>query len=158
SAIAQKAPASEADVKKQADKFFNNEKYVEATPLYSQLLSLYPQNSQYCYRYGVCLFFSGKEKVAAITYLEKAAKDVWVTKEVWFYLGRAYMYADHYSEAIECFTKLKTADIGLSIKLNAEQYITYCKNAGELKKMRRNIAVLKQQEVSRSAFYSLYDF
>src|SRR6476620_7764491 len=90
-AVAQKSPASESDLKKQAEKFFQNESYPEAAPMYSQLLSLYPRDPVFNYRYGVCLLMSGQDKTGAATYLEAAAKSPTMEPEVHFYLGSSYM-------------------------------------------------------------------
>ena len=57
--------SSEAELKKQADKYFNAEKYEAALPDYSRLLSLYPQEPLFNYRFGVCLLLAGKEKANA---------------------------------------------------------------------------------------------
>src|SRR4051812_38758191 len=72
--FAQKSPTSVNDLKKKAEKYFNDEKYQDAVQLYSQLLSLEPQSPVYNYRYGVCLLFTGKDKTQAGGYLEAAAK------------------------------------------------------------------------------------
>src|SRR5688500_18957317 len=86
-AVAQKSPASESDLKKQAEKHFENESYQEAATMYSQLLSLYPREAIYNYRYGVCLLMSGQDKTGAAAYLEAAAKSKEINPDVHFYLG-----------------------------------------------------------------------
>lgn len=68
-------------------------------PVYSQLLSLYPKDPIYNYRYGVCLIKAGKEKVNAIGYLEYASIQTNMEQDVWFYLGRGYMYAGKFQNA-----------------------------------------------------------
>src|SRR5258706_8826272 len=62
------------DLKKKAEKLFNEEKYGEAIESYSQLLSLEPQSPVYNYCYGVCILFAGRDKSQAISFLETAAK------------------------------------------------------------------------------------
>src|SRR6187200_256300 len=103
----QKSPTSEADLKKQAEKLFEKESYQEAVPMYSQLLSLYPRDPVYNYRYGVCLIMSGQDKTGASSYLEVAARDKNTEADVHFYLGRSYMFNDHFNEAISEFTQFK---------------------------------------------------
>src|SRR6187431_2992618 len=85
--FAQKSPSSESDLKKQAEKLFEKESYQEAAPMYSQLLSLYPREAVYNYRYGVCLIMSGQDKTGAASYLQAAAKNKDTDPDVHFYLG-----------------------------------------------------------------------
>ncbi|MBK6988221.1 MAG: hypothetical protein IPH33_08290 [Bacteroidetes bacterium] len=59
---AQQSASSETELKKQAEKAFLSEKYEDALSPYSQLLSLYPNNTSYSYRYGVSLLLAGKIK------------------------------------------------------------------------------------------------
>ena len=100
---------SVGDLKKKAEKFFNEEKYGEAIESYSQLLSLEPQSPDYNYHYGVCLLFAGRDKSQSISFLEVAAKSPTTKPEVHFYLGRSYMYANRYNEAIAKFEEYKKA-------------------------------------------------
>ena len=47
---------SEKDLQKNAAKLFDKGEYVEAFPLYSQLLSIYPDNITYNYKFSVCMY------------------------------------------------------------------------------------------------------
>ncbi len=159
SLLAQKSPASENDLKKQAEKLFQNQKYEDATPMYSQLLSLYPREAIYNYRYGVCLLMSGKDKTGAATYLEAAAKAKETDPDVFFYLGRSYMFMDHYNEAISSFNHFKTlASTAKQSKLQPDDFIHNCEFANELRKDRKNVVVLNKTIVNRTTFFSAYDF
>ncbi|HEY4798034.1 MAG TPA: hypothetical protein VII99_03055, partial [Bacteroidia bacterium] len=91
-AFSQNVFSSEDDLKKQANKLFEDEDFTKAYPLFSQLLSLYPKDPQYNYKFGTCLLFSSSDKSKAIPYIEFAAKRQKqdVDKEVFFYLGKAY--------------------------------------------------------------------
>ena len=53
---------SEDELKKVADKYFVEQDYVKALPLFSQLLSLYPKDVNYNYKYGTSFFFAKREK------------------------------------------------------------------------------------------------
>src|SRR5690242_11728000 len=128
--FAQKSPSSEGDLKKQAEKLFEKESYQEATPMYSQLLSLYPRDAVYNYRYGVCLIMSGQDKTGAASYLEVAAKSTSIDPDVHFYLGRSYMFTDHFNEALSEFGQFKK--LGSSAKqskLGVDRFIENCNNA-----------------------------
>ena len=156
---AQTNTASENDLKKKAERFFNSGEYEPAMPVYSQLLSLYPKDPIYNYRYGVCLIKAGKEKVNAIGYLEYASIQTNMEQDVWFYLGRGYMYAGKFQNAKNAFEQLKkNAGQAKAKKFEADLLIGNCTNAEELLKSRRNVAVLSSQEISRTNFYNSYDF
>ena len=45
---------SEKDIAKQAELFFTQENYIGAKPLFSQLLSLHPNDVNYTFKFGVC--------------------------------------------------------------------------------------------------------
>ena len=157
--VAQKSPASEADLKKQAEKFFEKQNYEEASPMYSQLLSLYPREAIYNYRYGICLLMSGRDKTGAATYLEAAAKVKETDPDVYFYLGRSYMFMDHYNEAINALNLFKNnALTSKQNELQPDIYIQNCKNADQLRRDRKNVVVLNKRKVSRTAFFASYDF
>ncbi len=157
--VAQKSPASEADLKKQAEKLFEKQNYEEATPMYSQLLSLYTHEAIYNYRYGLCLLLSGKDKTGAATYLEVAAKAKQTVPDVYFYLGRSYMFMDHYNEAISAFTVFKkNASASRQTALQPDIYIQNCKNADQLRRDRKNVVILNKRKVNRTAFFASYDF
>ncbi|MEO8087472.1 MAG: hypothetical protein ABI763_11660, partial [Bacteroidota bacterium] len=156
---AQKSPASEYDLKKQAEKLFEKENYPEAATMYSQLLSLYPRDAVYNYRYGVCLLMSGQDKTGAASYLEVAAKSKETDADVNFYLGRSYMFMDHFNEAINAFTLFKKEGASSKqSKLQPDQYIHNCENANLLRKDRKNVVVLNKTKVNRATFFANYDF
>jgi len=156
---AQNSPSSETDLKRQAEKRFDNSDYTGATPLYSQLLSLYPKNPDYNYRYGVCLLESSKDKTAAVSYLETASRYPKAEDEVFFYLGKSYMITNNFTDALNAFeTFKKRAGSGEVKKMNVDQLISGCRNAKELSKNKKNVVILNQQQVGRSSFYSSYDF
>ena len=46
------------EVKSTADKLFEDEKYLEATPYYLRLLAIEPRNHNYNFRYGTCLLYN----------------------------------------------------------------------------------------------------
>ncbi|TAL62246.1 MAG: hypothetical protein EPN85_03085, partial [Bacteroidetes bacterium] len=71
-AAAQNVFSSEEDLKKQANKLFEEEEFGKAYPLFSQLLSLYPKDARYNYKFGTCLLFASNDKEKATPYIEYA--------------------------------------------------------------------------------------
>ncbi len=155
----QKPTASETELRKQADKHFSNSNYVDAAPLYSQLLSLFPHDPLLNFRYGLSLMESGKEKTPAIVYLEFATKNPPVPEDAWLYLGKAYMVANNYSKATDAFTKYKSiAQPAKSKHAEIDLLLSNSRNAVEVSKTRKDVAILNSREVKRSNFYTAYDF
>src|SRR5205085_4329371 len=129
---AQKSPSSEADLKKQAEKRFDGEDFTNALPFYSQLLSIYPQNPEYNYRYGVCLLQSSKDKATAVSYLENASRFPKTDEEVFFYLGKSYMLTNNYTQALQAFENFKKrAGTGKAKKMDVDVLTGNCKSAME---------------------------
>jgi len=87
SLFAQKTPVNESQLKKQANNYFEDEDYANAYLQYSQLLSLYPQDPNYNYRFGACALFSQADKKKPIDYIETAIKQPNVENLAYFILG-----------------------------------------------------------------------
>lgn len=158
-ALAQTNAVSESDLKKKADKSYSAGEYDAAMPLYSQLLSLYPKDASYNYRYGVCVMQAGKEKVNAVSFLEFASTQPNIDADVWYYLGKGYMLAANFQGAQKSFEKFRQTGSSAKVKkLETDLLISNCSNAEELMKSRRNVAVIDAKEVSRTNFYAAFDF
>ena len=78
------------ETKKIADKFFEEEKYVEATPYYLRLLAVQPRDHNFNYHYGACLLFNGTKSQDVFKYLNYAITNENVEAEANYFLGRAY--------------------------------------------------------------------
>ena len=159
SALAQKPTASETQLRKQADKHFSNSNFVEATPLYSQLLSLFPHDALLNYRYGVSLIEAGKEKTPAVVYLDFATKHPPVPEDAWLYLGKAHMAGNNYTRATEAFNKYKSiTSPSKSSKAEIDLLIANSLNAELLSKSRKDIAILNSKEIKRANLQTAYDY
>ncbi len=149
---------SEADLRKQAEKNFNNEDYAAALPQYSQLLSLNQKDTKLNYRYGVCLLMADKDKTSAYNYLEFASRDPKSENEVYFYIGKAQQLKYRFDDAISAYKEfIKRAGAGTAKKFDTEHQIETCNNAKELLKTRTNVIVKSSRQVSQNAIYGAYD-
>ena len=158
--ICQTVFSNEDDLKKQANKLFEEEDFTNAYPLFSQLLSLYPKDAQYNYKFGTCLLFSSNDKGKAIPYIEYAAKRQKqnVDNEVFFYLGKAYHLNYRFADAIRLFKLYKTvASEKLVIKYDVERQIEMCDNGKKLLKTITDLSVLEKKEVPFSDFFRSYN-
>ena len=133
---------SEAELKKQASKFFDKEDYVSASPLYSQLISVYPANPQYNYRFGTCLLFADRDKAKAIGYLKTASASWDRPNDVWYFLGKAYHLNYQFDEAIQAFEEFKKQAKKKELDLlNPDRQIEMCNNAKMLIQSSRAVQI-----------------
>ena len=122
------------------------EDYVNALPLYIQILDKNYNNANIQYCIGLCYINLAGEKHKAIQYLEDASQDISIEwregsykethapPEAFFYLGKAYRINYELDKAIDAFQKyltyLKVDDVYFIdfVKLQIQQ----CKNAEEI--------------------------
>ena len=96
---------TEVEMKAQADKLFDSEQYLSATPLYLRLLSLQPREFAYNYKYGTCLLYNSNNKQDAIKYLSFAVNDPSISPDAYYFLGRALHLNYQFNEAIKQYTR-----------------------------------------------------
>lgn len=154
---AQNVFASEDELIKQADRYFQDQDFASAYPLYSQLLSIYPKNPDYNYRLGVCMLFSIEDKEKPFKYLEFAVKDPSTDKTVLYYMGRACHLNYRFDEAISYYVKFKQEGPKSDLKKVVDRDIEACNNGKLLLKNLTDLNVLEKKEVDRAEFFRSYD-
>ncbi|MGL5892196.1 MAG: hypothetical protein ACRC3B_20040, partial [Bacteroidia bacterium] len=155
---AQPLAAQEDVIKKQAAEFFDKGDYPAAFPLYSQLLSNYPKDPNYNYRFGVCMLYGNADKAKSLQYLEFASKSPDTEKDVWFYLGRAYHLNYRFDDAIKAYTKYsELAGEKKAEKLQVTNQIAMCRTGKKLLRAITDIEVLEKKELPRADFFRSYD-
>ena len=158
SSAAAKLIASEKELKGKAEQSFKSEDYAGATASYSQLLSLNPTSSEYNYHYGICLLVSGKEKRKAADYLEVASKNPKANIDVFFYLGRAYMYADKFEESLKAYDTFKKLAGSKASRYEVDKFVQGSLAGKVLLGQRKDVAVVNSQQLILYGFYSVYDY
>ncbi len=150
---------SEEEVKKQAQKLYEEDQFAKAMPLYSQLLSLYPKDPNYNYKYGVCILFAGADKEKPIAFLEFASKKPEaVDNEVFYYLGRAYHVNYRFGDAIGAYNVYKKkANAKFLTKLKVDRQIEMCNNGLELLKNVKDLVVMQKKDLTMSEYFRAYD-
>ncbi len=152
------AQETEIQLKEKADKLFEKQDYVGATPAFLQLLALQPRSPEYNYKYGTCLLFNSKKKADAIKYLEFATASGSVDIEAFYYMGKAYHLNYQFEEAIKFYGLYKTNSRGKPNKeLEVERQIEMCENGRKLLKKITDIVVLEKKEYGFTEFFALYD-
>src|SRR5574343_499206 len=148
---------TEAEMKVQADKLFDTEKYLEATPLYLRLIALQPRDVSYNYKYGTCLLYNSNNKQEAIRYLSYATNDPSVTPEAFYYLGKALHLNYQFNEAIKHYTTyMQKSPKGLKFA-EAERGIQMCQNGKRLMTTISDIIVTDKKEITIDKFFRIYD-
>lgn len=100
--IAQDKKATD-QTQKQALALFEEGQYTEAKKLYNQLVTFYPNDADYNYRYGACVLYTEKDKEKALPYLEFAASQPDVDPLAYYFMGQGYHYNYRFVEAIKFY-------------------------------------------------------
>ncbi|MCB9363253.1 MAG: PD40 domain-containing protein [Flavobacteriales bacterium] len=150
--------ASEDELKKAADNYFVEQNYVKALPLFSQLLSLYPKDVNYNYKYGTSFFFAKREKDDALKFLKFATSKSTVDPKAYYYLGLVYHHNYQFSAAEVNYKKFKEKGSAKDFAdLDVDRNIEMCKNGLRLLKSMTDIGVLYKKEIKATEFFRSYD-
>ena len=148
---------NEDDRIKYANKLFEDQKFIEAETHMSNFLSN-QNNSEYNFKYGVCVLFKYADKSKSIPYLKKAIKDPNVDARAYFYLGRVYHYNYLFQDALNYYNKYKSIANSKQAKfLKLEMYIKMSQNGQSLMKNLSDIIVLDKKSTSVEKFNYSYD-
>ncbi len=148
---------SETQLVKSSSSFFEKKQYSLAIDGYRQLLSNDLKNTEYNYRYGVCLFYTENPEKSAkhFNYLMEQSQ---FPIEVYYFKGRLYHLNYEFDNAIkmyENYVRLKTKK---SQYFGASEEIKRCQNAKELLKSPRAIQVLRNDQRTTDDYFSAYLF
>ncbi len=145
------------ELKSDAQKLFDNQQFVEATPLYSRLLAIEPKNHEYNFKYGTCLLFQSNDKRKALDYLIYAVKSSEIPVEAYFYLGKGYHINYLFKEAIKSYTKFISLAPNSPLKQMAERSTNMCQNGKSKLTRFTDFEVIDKQELDVTYFYRSYD-
>ncbi|MBL7980745.1 MAG: PD40 domain-containing protein [Flavobacteriales bacterium] len=141
-----------------ADALFNEKRYAEAMPMYSQLVSLTPADRDLNYRFGACLLFGGSDKEKAIGHLKYATEAPSTDPRAWYWLGRAYHLNYRFREAQAAYQRfLGTDDKKAIAELPVDALQKQCRNGEKLLNNLKEITVRNKVEVDDKEFFRFYD-
>jgi len=156
---AQEGFASEEALKEKAEQLFEAKELVEATPLYAQLLSLYPKDPNYNFKYGACLIASDADKEKAIKYLKFAISKPETNPLAYYYLARALHLNYDFAKAVKQYGNFKRkASSKLLKEYDVDRQIEMCKNGNQLLSKLNEVQVIDKQEIAEKDFYRIYQF
>lgn len=150
---------NEDDLKKTADKDFQNEEYNLAYKLYAQLVSLYPKDPEYNYRLGVCMLFVEPDKKKPFPYFKIAISNPKeAPKEAKFYLAKTYQVNYKFDDAIKLYIEYKQIGNSTSIKkLQVDREIEACKNGKRLLSNLSDLVVISKKQLNEADYFRSYD-
>ena len=155
---AQGSIGSEDELKAKANELFEAQDYKEAKLMYAQLLSLYPKDPTYNYRFGACVLQTEADKTKPMKYLNFAASKANVDPLAYFYLGKAHHLNYEFAQAVKQYSKFKNkANNEQKEKYNVERQIEMCKNGNSLLSKLNELQVLERQSIAAKDFYRIYD-
>lgn len=145
-------------LKAQADALFDQGQYAKALPLYTQLVSLSPQDHELNYKLGACTIFGGGDKAKAIGYLRYSISGPATPKPAWYFLGRAYQLDYRFNDALEAYKQFKgTADKKQLAAFPVEALEQQARNGKYLLSNLKDVDVLNKLEVDAQDFFRFYD-
>jgi hypothetical protein len=151
-------PASEEQLIKDANQLFASGQFLKAFPLYSQLVSLYPQHPDYNYRFGACAIYSDQDKNKAIKYLTIATNKGVSDPMAWYYLGKAHHLNYEFKPAIKAYEEfIAKADPKVVEKVNPRRDIETCVYGSGLLSNIKDVVVINKTESDKENFFRYFN-
>ncbi|GAB5415903.1 MAG: hypothetical protein Crog4KO_06840 [Crocinitomicaceae bacterium] len=145
------------DQKKRANELFENEQYVEATPLYLQMLSLEPEEADWNFKYGACLLFNSGDKKEAIRYLKYGVNTEGTDSRVFYFYGKALHLDYQFSAAKRFYQKYQSKRDKPDKRYPVEREIQMCDNGKRLLSTFTDIIVTDKTQIDQERFYDIYN-
>lgn len=142
--------------KEQANELFEKEQYVEATPLFLQILSLEPTVADWNFKYGACLLYNAGEKKDAIRYLKYGVNTEGTDSRVFYFYGRALHLNYQFSEAKKFYQRYLSEREKADKRYPVEREIRMCNNGQQLLTAFTDIIVTDKVQISETKFYDIY--
>ncbi len=154
--LAQDISEGEQKVEDDAFMLFTNKEYDKAMPLFSQLLSLYPQDPSYNYGYGVCLIETNTDTKGALKYLTFAQSKS-ENPVIYYYIGKSYHLNYQFDKAISNYQQFKANAPKPTLKeFDIEQKIRMAENGKQLINYVSDLIVLDNKKIKDENFYYSY--
>ncbi len=117
-----------------ADKYFSNQEYLFARPIYDSLYKKHKSNIYIGYLLGSCSIFDPRFQTNSESLIKAASSIKSKLLDYDYYLGRAYLVNDKFTEAIAQFEAYKLNPLDKDIKAEVDHQIYICKSAISLDK------------------------
>ncbi|MFM9985320.1 MAG: hypothetical protein ACKVOK_08825 [Flavobacteriales bacterium] len=149
---------TEQQLEKEANALFNKGEFLQAFPMYSQLVSLYPNHPDYNYKFGACAIYSEPDKSKAIKFLTIATTKNVEEPMAWYYLGKAYHLNYQFRESIQAYEQfLRKADPKVAAKTDAQREIETCIYGSNLLANIKDVTVINKTEADKESFFRYFN-
>ncbi|MFZ6051430.1 hypothetical protein [Halocola ammonii] len=149
---------SEDKLMERADGLFAEQKYAEAFPVYSQLVSLHPQSPVLNFKFGACAVYTGEGQTTSIKHLNFAIQKGVKNPLAHYFLGRAYHLNYEFEEAIDSYEKFRQkADKDQLEEFEVESLIEQCEFGKSLLSSIKEVVVLEKTEASINDYFRYYN-
>lgn len=135
---------------------FENEQYVEATPLYSHILSLEPLVLEWNFRYGACLLYNSGDKSEGLRYLNAAVNDPKMDPRAHYFRGRALHLDYQFDAAKKEYQTYLNKRVKKDERYPVEREIQMCESGKKLLTTFTDIIVTNKQQIGEESFYQIY--
>ena len=156
--IASAQKGTEDQLIKDATAYFEQGAYLKAFPLYSQLVSLYPNHAEYAFKFGACAIYGDADKTKAVRYLNSAINKSVNDPEVYYFLGKAYHLNYQFKDAITAYENyVRYAGEKAPRKAETLRQIETCIYGSNLLSNIKDITVLSKTETDKSNFFRYFN-
>lgn len=144
--------------RERADQLFDDEKWLEAEPLYASVIANRPRDYDLNFRYGACLVNGSRNIEDAISRLLYASTSGSTDIRVHYFLGRAYHLNYQFNEALSAYKKFQQLASPKELKdYPVEVDISACNSGKKLLANVTDMVVISKSELGWDSFYDLYD-
>lgn len=144
----------EAELVKKANAHFEAAQYLKAYPLFSQLVSLHPQDPTYNYKFGTCAIYGQADKSQAIKHLSIATRKEVNEPMAWYYLGKAYHLNYQFREAGDAYRRFEQmAGAKEAAKTDVARNMEMCRYGSGLLTNMKDVVVMSKTESDRANFF-----
>ena len=155
SAFSQEEPVPVTD--KLALETFRQGDYAQAYEMYKTLIKKAPKNSRYNYYLGICEVKTNRDISLAAKHLKYAALRG-ISRDAYYYLGRAYQLNFNFKEAISSFNRfLKYAKKDDVRREKAEQYKKEAQAGEEMSAKIYTLKVIAKDTVTKDKILTKYN-
>ncbi|MES2566693.1 MAG: hypothetical protein V4565_07490 [Bacteroidota bacterium] len=122
-------PLKERQKLNYADKYFTNQEYLFARPIYDSLYKKHKSNIYIGYLLGSCSVYDSKYRILSEPLIKTAESIKAKLPDYDYFLGKAYLVNDKYNESILQFEKYKLNPLDKDTKIDVDHQIAICKSA-----------------------------
>lgn len=148
---------AQTNTQEEALNLFEKENYTKASPIFEQLVTLYPKDPRFQYYAGACLVQTNTSLNQAVNYLTYASTGT-VPRDVYYFLGKAYHLQYKFDEALESYLKFRQfGDKAMKDRWQCDMNIEMVREGKKLLEKQYVFEVYKTDTISIEELYDFYN-